>query len=91
MKQEAFLRAGIHHFNRKGFNGTSLDDIAESLDVSKGAFYYHFSSKEALLAQCYEFTIDQFDSIISLQDDTLTPPLEKLGDICLAIFGLQNS
>lgn len=91
MKQEAFLRAGTRHFNRKGFSGTSLDDIAESLDVSKGAFYYHFSSKEALLAQCYEFTLDQFDSIIASQSDKETSPLEKLGDICTAIFGLQNS
>lgn len=91
MKQEAFLRAGTRHFNRKGFNGTSLDDIAESLDVSKGAFYYHFSSKEALLAQCYEFTLDQFDGIIASQDEKQGSPLEKLGDICTAIFGLQNS
>ena len=91
MKQEAFLRAGTRHFNRKGFNGTSLDDIAESLNVSKGAFYYHFSSKEALLAQCYEFTLDQFDRIIASQTDKSGTPLEKLGDICTAIFGLQNS
>ena len=81
----------ICHFNRKGFSGTSLDDIAESLDVSKGAFYYHFSGKEALLAQCYEFTLDQFDSIVASQSDKETSPLEKLGDICTAIFGLQNS
>lgn len=91
IKQEAFLRAGTRHFNRKGFSGTSLDDIAESLDVSKGAFYYHFSSKEALLAQCYEFTLDQFDRINASQDDKVTSPLGKLGDICTAIFGLQNS
>jgi AcrR family transcriptional regulator len=91
MKQEAFLRAGTRHFNRKGFSGTSLDDIAESLNVSKGAFYYHFSSKEALLAQCYEFTLDQFDRILASQTDKSSTPLEKLGEICTAIFGLQNS
>lgn len=91
MKQEAFLRAGSKHFNRKGFSGTSLDDIAESLDVSKGAFYYHFSSKEALLAQCYEFTLDQFDRIIDSQNDETRTPLERLGDICTAIFNVQNS
>jgi len=91
MKQEAFLRAGTRHFNRKGFSGTSLDNIAESLNVSKGAFYYHFSSKEALLAQCYEFTLDQFDSTIQSYADKEASSLEKLGDICTAIFDLQNS
>ena len=39
LKQEAFFKAGTRFFNRKGFNGTSLDEIAEYLQVSKGAFY----------------------------------------------------
>ena len=91
IKQEAFLRAGTQHFNRKGFSGTSLDDIAESLDVSKGAFYYHFTNKEALLSQCYEFTLDQFERITSEVEQTDLSPIDKLGAVCTEIFELQNS
>ena len=91
IKQEAFLRAGTQHFNRKGFSGTSLDDIAESLDVSKGAFYYHFTNKEALLSQCYEFTLDQFERITSGVEQTDLSPINKLGAVCTEIFELQNS
>ena len=91
IKQEAFLRAGTQHFNRKGFSGTSLDDIAESLDVSKGAFYYHFANKEALLSQCYEFTLDQFERITSEVEQTDLSPIDKLGAVCIEIFELQNS
>ena len=91
IKQEAFLRAGTQHFNRKGFSGTSLDDIAESLDVSKGAFYYHFANKEALLSQCYEFTLDQFERITSQVEQTELSPIDKLGTVCTEIFELQNS
>mgnify|MGYP003324481519 FL=1 len=91
IKQEAFLRAGTQHFNRKGFSGTSLDDIAESLDVSKGAFYYHFTNKEALLSQCYEFTLDQFERITSGVEQTDLSPIDKLGAVCTEIFELQNS
>ena len=91
IKQEAFLRAGTQHFNRKGFSGTSLDDIAESLDVSKGAFYYHFANKEALLSQCYEFTLDQFEHITSEVEQTDLSPIDKLGAVCTEIFELQNS
>ena len=91
IKQEAFLRAGTQHFNRKGFSGTSLDDIAESLDVSKGAFYYHFANKEALLSQCYEFTLDQFERITSEVEQTDLSPIDKLGAVCAEIFELQNS
>ena len=91
IKQEAFLRAGTQHFNRKGFSGTSLDDIAESLDVSKGAFYYHFANKESLLSQCYEFTLDQFERITSEVEQTDLSPIDKLGAVCTEIFELQNS
>jgi AcrR family transcriptional regulator len=56
-KQEAFYQAGTWFFNKKGFTGASLDEIAEHLNVSKGAFYYHIRNKEDLLYACYERSI----------------------------------
>ena len=58
MKREAFYRVGSIYFNQKGFKGTSLDEIASSLDVTKGAFYYHIKNKEELLYQCFNRTLD---------------------------------
>ena len=55
-KQQAFVRAASAIFNQKGFRGTSLDEIAESLEVTKGAFYYHIKDKEQLLLHCFEQT-----------------------------------
>jgi AcrR family transcriptional regulator len=65
LKQEAFLKAGTRCFNQKGFSGTSLDEIAEQLQVSKGAFYYHFANKEALLTQCFDYTLDQLEQVVA--------------------------
>jgi AcrR family transcriptional regulator len=53
-RQEAFCRVGSAFFNRKGFAGTSLDDIADELEVTKGAFYYNVKDKDDLLRQCFE-------------------------------------
>src|SRR5699024_4570497 len=36
-------------FQEKGFNQTSIQDIVKALEVTKGTFYYYFSSKEQLL------------------------------------------
>ena len=91
IKQEVFLRAGTQHFNRKGFSGTSLDDIAESLDVSKGAFYYHFANKEALLTQCFDYTLDQLEGIVAGVERLDVTPGSKLDIACRQIFALQNS
>ena len=54
MKREAFLTAGTRFFNKKGFGGVALSEIAASLGVTRGAFYYHIPDKEQLLEQCLE-------------------------------------
>ena len=37
---------GLELFYAQGYYNTSIDDILKSLNLSKGAFYYHFQSKE---------------------------------------------
>jgi TetR/AcrR family transcriptional regulator len=54
MKREALLRAAVSAFNRQGFSQTSLDEIAQSLGVTKAALYYYFPTKSALVAACFE-------------------------------------
>ena len=91
LKQEAFLKAGTRCFNQKGFSGTSLDEIAEQLQVSKGAFYYHFANKEALLTQCFDYTLDQLEQAVARIEQLQAPPAAKLEAACRHIFVLQNS
>ena len=91
LKQEAFLKAGTRCFNQKGFSGTSLDEIAEQLQVSKGAFYYHFANKEALLTQCFDYTLDQLEQVVAGIEQLEAPAAAKLEAACRHIFALQNS
>ena len=91
LKQEAFLKAGTRCFNQKGFSGTSLDEIAETLQVSKGAFYYHFANKEALLTQCFDYSLDQLERVMARVASLDEPPFMKLEVACRHIFSLQNS
>ena len=42
---------GLELFYAKGYGNTSLDDILKELSLSKGAFYYHFDSKEDFFVQ----------------------------------------
>ena len=37
---------GLELFYKNGYYNTSIDDILKTLSLSKGAFYYHFQSKE---------------------------------------------
>ena len=38
-------------FFEKGYDGTSIQDILDALDLSKGGFYHHFESKQAILSE----------------------------------------
>ncbi len=56
--KEAITRQSIQLFERKGFSATSVQDIVESLGVTKGTFYYYFTSKETLLMDIHLRYID---------------------------------
>jgi len=91
LKQEAFYKTGTLYFNRQGFNGTSLDDIAEHLDVSKGAFYYHIRNKEDLLFNCYQRSLDISEKIHQQAAAVPGNGLQKVEQSCRRIFHAQNS
>ena len=48
--RERILEVALELFGRQGYEGTSIRDIAERMGMTKAAVYYHFPSKEELLA-----------------------------------------
>ena len=47
--RERILDVALELFNEQGYDATSLREIAERLDVTKAALYYHFKSKADIL------------------------------------------
>ena len=41
-------------FNRRGIDGTSLDDVMAALGATKGALYHYLDNKTDLVARCYK-------------------------------------
>jgi AcrR family transcriptional regulator len=52
--KEALVAAARAEFARKGLVGARIEDITAACGVSKGSFYLHFSSKEALFGELVE-------------------------------------
>ncbi|MFA7171254.1 MAG: TetR/AcrR family transcriptional regulator [Candidatus Paceibacterota bacterium] len=48
-KQSIYLTAAAL-FGKKGFEGTSLDEVAQKAGVAKGTIFYHFQNKEELFS-----------------------------------------
>ncbi len=56
------LDAALQRFARNGYDVASVDDICADAGVSKGAFYHHFPSKQAVflaLLQAWLATVDE--------------------------------
>ena len=62
-----------------GYHGTSISAIAEAADLTKGALYAHFSSKEALLlALMLKFEKEYLDQMIREMEQITGSALDKI-------------
>jgi AcrR family transcriptional regulator len=64
-KQE-IIESALHLFGTKGYKNTTMEEIAEHAQFSKGAIYFYFKSKKQLLD---EILTDLFDKIQSLAEE----------------------
>jgi AcrR family transcriptional regulator len=54
-KREAILRTALTLFLERGYGGTSLNDVAQHLKITKPALYHYFRNKEDILLECYRW------------------------------------
>lgn len=54
--REQLLKKALAVFSKKGYAGTTLEDIAREAEVTRGAIYWHFGSK----ADLYNTLIHEF-------------------------------
>lgn len=55
---ETVLTTAVDEFNRRGYDGTSMEDLARRLGVTKSAIYHHVPSKEELLRLAVDRALD---------------------------------
>ena len=53
------LKAALDLFSAKGYERTTIEDVAAHIKLSKGAVYWHFSSKPELLRQLVVYMVDE--------------------------------
>jgi TetR/AcrR family transcriptional repressor of nem operon len=69
LTREAILDASIRMFQKRGFAGIGMRQIAEGLHVKAPSLYHHFPSKEALARQALHQYREQQLSSLQLIDD----------------------
>lgn len=51
------LERSVALFNERGFDGTSMEDLARQLGITKSAIYHHVPSKDALLGLALDLAL----------------------------------
>ena len=73
------LDAASELFIKKGYDGTSLQDIINKTKLSKGAIYHHFSSKEEIFERiCGRIGEENSARLAAIRDDKNLSGREKL-------------
>jgi len=59
----SLLDVAVRVFNERGYDGTSMEDLARAAGISKSSFYHHVDGKEALLAAACERALSALSAI----------------------------
>jgi len=78
-KKDEIIQAAVSLFMEKGYTGTTMEDVAAKLLMTKGSVYYYFKDKQELLYQSQkmllEKSIENIEVIKQAQD---LPVIERL-------------
>lgn len=81
------IDTAVELFSELGYGETGLADVLQRAGVSKGAFYYHFDSKEAVA----KAIIDEFDNRAAIAvEENFDPSEPTLDGMIKSTFAMQH-
>ncbi len=78
LSRDKILRIASEQFDLKGYDRTSLDDVANALSVTKPSLYYHFDNKEDILLGCVTEASERLDAAVAAADSPDLPGRRRL-------------
>jgi len=76
--RETLLRIAVEVFNERGYDGTSMDDLARRLGITKAAIYYHVAGKEELLRLGIDRALDGLAGVADQVEASRAPAVDRL-------------
>ena len=77
-KLREICRVAARVFYEKGYDGASMQDIAEAVGLTKAGLYHHVSSKDTLLFEIMNYGMDILDENVLAKVKDIADPQEKL-------------
>ena len=86
MTRDRIISAAAVRFSRRGFSNTSLTEILRAAKITKGGFYFHFESKEALGLAVIDTIVRSWVENVLAESVREKDPLQRL----VKMFELQT-
>src|SRR6185437_6939044 len=83
MSRAKLLSVSARLFAQNGFEATSMRDIAKRAGMLAGSMYYHFPSKNELIAAVYEAGVTQIGMAVDAALAGATEPWARLEVACI--------
>jgi AcrR family transcriptional regulator len=77
-KLREICRIAARVFYEKGYDGASMQDIAEAVGLTKAGLYHHVGSKDRLLFEIMNYGMDILDETVLQKVKDISDPREKL-------------
>jgi AcrR family transcriptional regulator len=88
---EPFLVAATRLINQQGYHGASVEKIAASINLTKGAFYHHIDNKDDLIVACFMRSFDLYRRLIAAAEAVSGNGLQHLQTLTLALLERELS
>jgi AcrR family transcriptional regulator len=75
---DSLLAVAVEVFNERGYDGTSMEDLARRLGITKSAIYHHVSGKEELLRLATSRALDGWSAVADQARALDAPAIERL-------------
>ncbi|MDA4109358.1 TetR family transcriptional regulator [Mycobacterium holsaticum DSM 44478] len=75
---DSLLAVAVKIFNEKGYDGTSMEVLADRLGITKSAIYYHVSSKAELLDLALSRALNALFAVTTEERATTGPHIDRL-------------
>jgi len=83
-------RTAAQLFRQRGFDATSVSDIAQALGLTKAGLYHHFESKEALLFEIMSFGLDRVRDEVIVPVRAIADPERRLRELIVRHAGIAT-
>lgn len=85
--RDRIIKAAIDVFYEKGVGKATLENIAASAGMTRGAIYWHFKNKTDLFSALHDQMHRIFmQRLIDNQSTATTQPLQQLAELCIQIL-----